>query len=119
MAYKLGLLLSMVLVMSVMLLGGDIICVSSIHSSLDALSLVVSRSIGREGAISDALKETIASHGADFTYDGPKVPCVGERIDFSLSKEYQSFVLSKETMKITVKRTAIVGYYMNEKGGVA
>ncbi len=113
MAYKLGLMLSIVFVMSVMLLGGDIIGISSIHSSLDALALVVARSIGKEGKVSSSTYQLVKSHGAKILYDTLKTPAVGEKLTFTLYKNYQTFVISKDPLKITVKRTVIVGYYMN------
>ena len=69
MAYKLGLMLSMVFLMAVMLLGGDIIAVSSIHSSLDALALVVSRNIGKEGCVSENTLFLVQEHQATLEYE--------------------------------------------------
>lgn len=113
MAYKLGLMLSLIFVMSVMLLGGDIVAISSLHSSLDALSLVVARSIGKEGRVSSSTYSLVKSHKANIQYNQASVPAVGEKMTFALYKYYNSFVLSKEKLKITVTRTVIVGYYMN------
>lgn len=115
MAYKLGLMLSMVFLMAAMLLGGDIIAVSSIHSSLDALALTVSRNIGREGYVSDSTLQIVEQHRANLVYEEHHAPAVGENFTFLLYKDYESFVLSKDPLRITVKRTAIVGYYM-ERG---
>lgn len=117
MAYKLGLMLSMVFLISVVLLGGDIIAVSSIHSSLDALSLVISRNIGKDGYVSSQSKTLVDDHGARLIYEENRVPAVGESLTFLLQKEYATMVLSKDPLMITVKRTAIVGYYrVNERG---
>lgn len=113
MAYKLGLMLSIVFVMSVMLLGGDIIGISSVHSSLDALSLVVARAIGKEGKVSSATFQLVRSYDAKIRFDSLKTPAVGEKLSFTLSQYYQTFVISKERLEITVRRTVIVGYYMD------
>ena len=113
MAYKLGLMLSIVFIMSVMLLGGDIIGISSVHSSLDALSLMVARAIGKEGRVSGSTYQLVRSYGAMIQYDDLKTPAVGEKFTFTLSQFYETFVLSRERLEITVKRTVIVGYYMN------
>ena len=113
MAYKLGLMLSIVFVMSVMLLGGDIIGISSVHSSLDALALVVARAIGKEGKVSSSTLRLIRSYDAKISYDNSsRTPAVGEKLTFSLSQYYQTLVMSKDRLKITVTRTVIVGYYM-------
>ena len=113
MAYKLGLMLSMVFVISVMLLGGDIICVSSIHSTLDSLALVIGRKIAMEGTVSPATKQLAKEHNAIFSCPNVKTPAIGENITFYLGRWYSSFVLSSKDMLITVKRSVIVGYYMN------
>ena len=113
MAYKLGLMLSMVFLMSVMLLGGDIIAVSSIHSSLDALALVVARGIGQEGYVSEATEALLEEHRVDLKYQESHFPALGETLTFTLARLYSSLVISKDAMVISVKRTAIVGYYMN------
>ncbi len=115
MAYKLGLMLSMVFLISVMLLGGDIIAVSSIHSSLDALSLVISRNIGKDGYVSSLSESLAKEHGAVLVYESGRVPAVGESLTFLLQKEYATMVLSKDPLVISVKRTAIVGYYRIEE----
>ena len=115
MAYKLGLMLSMVFLMAVMLLGGDIIAVSSIHSSLDARALVVSRNIGKEGCVSENTLFLVQEHQATLEYEELHFPAVGDNLTFLLYKDYESFVLSKNPLRISVKRTAIVGYYM-ERG---
>lgn len=113
MAYKLGLMLSIVFVMSVMLLGGDIIGISSVHSSLDALSLVVARAIGKEGKVSSATYTLVRSYNVRLRYDNLKTPAVGEKLTFTLTQYYETFVMSKKRLEISVKRTVIVGYYMD------
>ncbi len=113
MAYKLGLMLSMAFLMSVMLLGGDIIAVSSIHSSLDALALVVARRIGQEGYVSESTEALLEEHQVNLYCQESHFPALGESLTFTLTQLYSSLVISKETMVISVKRTAIVGYYMN------
>ncbi len=112
MAYKLGLMLSLVFVMSVMLLGGDIIGVSSIHSSLDALALIVARAIGKEGTISSNTYQTVKSHDAYISYNATASFALGETMTFTLYKYYTPMVLSKERLRITVRRSVIVGYYI-------
>ena len=113
MAYKLGLMPSLVFMMSVMLLGGDIIGISSTHSSLDALALVVARALAKEGVMSSKTYTLIKSHQASILYTSGVNYAVGETMTFTLYKYYKPMVLSKKRLKITVKRSVIVGYYMD------
>ena len=112
MAYKLGMLLSMVFVMSVMLLGGDMVCISSIYASLDAISLSVSRAISKEGTISQNTLNLVASHDAYLVKEGNQTPAMGETVTYFLCRDYTPLILSKEEMTISIRRSAIVGYYL-------
>ncbi len=111
MSYKLGLMLSFVFLMSVFLLGGDVVCVLAIHSELDALALTVARRLESDGTLTQATVDFVESRGAFVHLLGSGQPALGEPISFEVYRFYQSFVMSKETMAITVTRTAIVGYY--------
>ncbi|HAS56460.1 MAG TPA: hypothetical protein DEF61_03490 [Firmicutes bacterium] len=111
MGYKLGLLLSSVFMMMVLLFGGDLFCISSIHSSLDSLSLIVSYRIGIDGYISDKTKKLVSDAGVSLIAYSSNIPRLGDVLEYSLYKEYKPLILSKNTIDISVKRSAIVGYY--------
>ena len=115
MSYKLGLLLSISFMMAVLLLSGDLINVSIIKNSLNALGLTVSYRIAAEGHISSALLRLVDSYGASFTLeDGERQSMrIGDTVTYSLSKDYDPFVLKKGVMNITVRRSAVIGYYIN------
>lgn len=115
MSYKLGLLLSMVFLMSVLLLAGDLLNVAVIKNSLDALATVVSYRIAKEGQVSSDTRSLIESYGALFRLeDGERVAFrIGDTVTYYLQKEYQPFVLQKEMMNVTVRRSALIGYYTN------
>lgn len=111
MSYKMGLLLSLVFVMSVMLLGGDLVCLTSIHNQLDALSITVAHRFETDGALLESTKRFIEANQARIRVQNDYVPAIGEEVTFTLYRPYQSFVMSNEEMMISVTRTAVVGYY--------
>ncbi len=114
MSYKLGLLLSLTFMMAVILLAGDLLNLSTIQSGLDALGTVVGYRLSSEGTVSDATKELVSSYGATLTFEeGIRPPFrIGDTVTFYLARDYEAFVISKQTMRVAIKRSAVVGYYM-------
>ena len=111
MGYKLGLLLSSVFMMMVLLFGGDLFCITTIRSSLDSLSLIVSYRIGIDGYVSDKTKNLVKESGASLIVYSSNIPRLGDTLEYGLFKEYKPLVISKNTIDISIKRSAIVGYY--------
>ena len=113
MSYKLGLLLSLTFLMSVLLLFGDLVNVSIIKNSLHSLSLVVSYRLQKEYRITADLEKIIDSYGVTYTLetDGRSAFRIGETVTYTLMKEYTPFVMRRGTMHVTVRRSAVIGYY--------
>lgn len=105
-------MLSFVFLVSVFLLGGDVVCVLSIHSELDSLALTVARRLESDGTLSQNTIDFVESQGAQINLLTSGQPALGETVSFEIYRYYKSFVMSKEPMAITVTRTAIVGYYL-------
>ena len=110
MSYKLGMILSIAFMMAVLLLSGDLINVSIIKNSLNALGLTVSYRISSAGT-----EQLIHSYGATFKLeDGERTAFrIGDTVTFYLEKDYDPFVLQKQQMRISVRRSAVIGYYIN------
>lgn len=115
MSYKLGLMLSLVFLMSVFLMAGDMFCVSAIHNDLDSIALTVSYLVSRDGYVSDATRQFVEDSGADLTLPSES-PRIGDIYSFEVSKSYTPIIISREAIVITVKRTTVVGYYQNYSG---
>lgn len=101
--------------MAVLLLASDLMNVAIIKNSLDALSLTVSYRIALEGTISSGTKSLIESYGARYRLeDGEREAFrIGDTVTYFLEKDYQPFVLGKETRQVSVRRSAVIGYYKN------
>ena len=114
MSYKFGLLLSMFFLIQVFLFSGDLACIQSIHSQLDAVALTASYQISMQGAITDGIRSFVFQEcGADIYYVDQKEEgkAYGEAISFYVSKKYLPFIISSEAIVVTVRRTAVIGYF--------
>lgn len=114
MSYKLGLILSIAFLMSVLLLSSDLINVAIIKNSLDALSLTVSYRMAQEGRVSPGTRQLVESYGARLNIvDDREAFRIGDTVVYFLEKDYQPFVLGKTSRQISVRRSAVIGYYIN------
>ena len=114
MSYKFGLLLSMFFLVQVFLYSGDLACVQTMHSQLDAIAVTASSQISMQGAITPAIEDFVYQEtGARIYYVDAKQSnkAYGESLSFYVTKEYLPFVLSDEKIAITVRRTAVIGYF--------
>lgn len=114
MSYKFGLLLSMFFLIQVFLYSGDLACVQSIHSQLDAIALTASYQISIQGEINEAIEELVYREaGAKIYYvdEEQSHKSYGESISFYVSRDYLPFVLSDKAIAITVRRTAVICYF--------
>ena len=113
MSYKLGLLLSLAFLMSILLLGGDLLNVGIVKNALDALATTVGYRIAKDGRITAETDRLIASYEATLVLEKGSATTfrIGDTVVYYLTKDYDPFLLKKETMHIGVKRSTIVGYY--------
>ena len=111
MAYNVGLLLSAVYMMATLLLGGDVYCLIAVRNNLDAIALTVSYRISMEGRVSDSILQFVENEGACFEDLTHYVPPVGGTYVFEIYKEYTPIVISKQAMRVAVRRSTIVGFY--------
>ena len=111
MSYKLGLLLSLVYMISTLLVGGDIFCLIAIHNNLDAIALTVSYRIGIDGYVSEQTIDWIHNEGAEYYAVTETTPRIGDTFVFEIYKDYEPIIIKKSTMRIAVRRSTVVGFY--------
>ena len=114
MSYKFGLLLSMFFLIQVFLYSGDLACIQSIHSQLDAVALTAAYQISMQGLISDSIRDFVASEAkAEIYYvDASQAKKgYGDTVSFYVTRNYIPFVISNEAITITVRRSAVIGYF--------
>lgn len=112
MSYEMGMLLSFFFLTQVLLFSGDLAAVQSIHNLLDATALTAGHRISIEGEITEEIRSfCLEEAGAEISYVQPPTGKLGDYVVFQLMREYQPLVISNKPMAITVRRTAVVGYY--------
>ena len=113
MSYKIGLLLSMVFLMSVLLLIGDLTNLALLKNGLDSVALTISYRIAMDGYLSNDCVALAKKYSATVAYEEgePPNPRIGDTVRFYVSRQYASLILSKEPLTVAVHRTAVVGYY--------
>ena len=112
MSYKLGMILSMIFVLSFLLLGGDMMCLSAAYSELDATSITIGYVIAKSGRVDDEFLDLIEEkYNVTFLDVSPKNPSYGDVVDFIIYRNYHPIILSNDDIALKAKRTTVVGYY--------
>jgi len=112
MSYNLGLILSSIFVVIFLLLGGDMMCLSSAYSQLDSNSISIGYLIAKSGRI-DTEYLTYLEDLYKVTFDSisPTNAHQGDVVTFVIYKMYDPLIIAKTEMKLTASRTTVIGYY--------
>ncbi len=111
MSYKMGLLLSVVFLMSVFLFGADLLILNATYQTLDAIAMYVGNRVSYDGWLSPATKEYVVKQGATLTLESSSTPAVGETFTFAVQKTYTPIIMKKSPFNVRVVRSCIVGFY--------
>ena len=112
MSYKLGLILSMVITVMFFLLGGDMICLSSAYSDLDATSITVGYMIAKAARTDSEFISTLEDkYHIHFLTISPSNPVYGDVVDFVISRDYDPLILSNNLITLKASRSTVIGYY--------
>lgn len=98
--------------MAALLFTGDLAFVQAIHGELDAVALSAGYQISMNGKLTAEIKEFVLKEaGAEISVEEPYEGRLGESLNFVVSKTYQSLIISSEPLVISVRRSAVIGYY--------
>ncbi len=111
MGSKLALIISMGFIVMALAFSGDLIAIQVIHSQLDAISITVSRMISYSGTITSEIESFATKDGKTYIYSPNQAVKVGSAYEYYLYRYYDPLFISSETMRITVRRSAVVGYF--------
>ena len=112
MSYKLGLLLSMVMIVCFFLLGGDMLCLSSAFANLDSASVTIGYSIAKSGRVDDDFLDALEDkYKVTFLSVSPINPIKGDIVDFVVSRKYNPLIMSSSPITIKSSRSTVIGYY--------
>lgn len=112
MAYKTGFILSLIFLVQLFILLGDIVSIQMIYTNLDAVSVTAGYLISQSGKITKQVQDLVMNEaGATIESTGDESPLIGSLFTFKITREYKPLIIKKEAMAISVERSVVVGYF--------
>ena len=112
MGYKVGFILSLLLVVELFVLAGDVFTAQIIYTNLDAVSITAGNIISTKGEITEELKTYVRNEtGGEISAIGDETPLFGSVYTFRISREYKPMNGFTKQSEIAVVRSVIIGYY--------
>ena len=112
MGSNIGTLLSMVFVVLFFVFGVDIMSLQGVYTKLDQVAVTFGYVISKAGNINEnTINEYCEKYDVEFMCISSCNPKVGDIVDYRLSTYYVPLVISKDTMKVTIERSTVIGIY--------
>lgn len=111
MAYKTSFILSLIFVIQLLLLIGDLVMIQVTHARMDAIGLATSSLISRQGGINEDIEAFAQSQSTTLTCLSMCSPRLGDVLTFQLEKTIDPFVISQDLIQLRVVYHAVIGYY--------
>lgn len=112
MGYKIGFILSLLLVVELFILAGDIFSSQVIYTNLDAASITAGNIISSKGGITDEVRTFVRTNtGGEIMAVGDEAPLFGSIYTFKIFKSYQPMNFFNKVSEISVVRSVVIGYY--------
>ena len=112
MGYKVGFILSLILVVELFVLAGDILSAQIIYTNLDAVSVTAGNIISSKGEITDSLRAYVRNEtGGEISAVGDETPLFGSVYTYKISKEFNPMNKFTSKTEIAVIRSVVIGYY--------
>lgn len=112
MGYKFGFILSLLLVVELFILAGDLFSSQIIYTNLDAVSITAGNIISSKGGITDEVRNYVINNtGGEIIAVGDEAPLFGSIYTFKISKMFKPMNSFLGETEISVVRSVIIGYY--------
>ncbi len=112
MASKVGFILSLLLVIELFVLAGDVFTAQIIYTNLDAISVTAGEIISSKGEISNELKSYVREQtGGEISAVSNEAPMFGSVYTFKITKEFSPMNRFTSKTEIAVVRSVVIGYY--------
>ncbi len=112
MASKVGFILSLLLVIELFVLAGDVFTAQIIYTNLDAISVTAGEIISSKGEISNELKTYVREQtGGEISAVTNEAPMFGSVYTFKITKEFDPMNRFTSKTEIAVVRSVVIGYY--------
>ncbi len=117
MGSKMGFILSLLFLVQLFALLGDMLSVQIIYNNLDAVSVNAGYLISRYGKVTPIVTNYVSEEaGATVVAISEGTGRIGDVYKYKISKTYKPLIIKNEDMEIAVMRSIIIGYY-SQKGG--
>ena len=112
MASKIGFILSLLLVVELFILAGDVFTAQIIYTNLDAVSITAGNVISSKGEITNDLKNYVREQtGGEISAVGDEAPLFGSIYTFKITREFYPMNKFTSQTQISVVRSVVIGYY--------
>lgn len=112
MASKVGFILSLLFVIELFVLAGDVFTAQIIYTNLDAISVTAGEIISSKGEISNELKTYVREQtGGEISAVSNEAPMFGSVYTFKITKEFSPMNRFTSKTEIAVVRSVVIGYY--------
>ena len=112
MAYKLGFMLSLVFLVNLFVMAGDIFAIQVIYTNIDAVSVTVSNLISSNAQITQDVVNIVEKETGGYIVEvGENEKKIGTVFRYKIVKEYDPWFISSNIINVTVVRSVVIGYY--------
>lgn len=112
MGYKMGFILSLIFVVQLFVMVGDLMSIQFIYTNLDAISVTAGHIISQKGMITDEVIRLCENEGnAQIVQVGENTPMYGSIFEYKIYTSYEPYIIKNEPMEIYVIRSVVIGYY--------
>jgi hypothetical protein len=111
MGHKMSLILSLMFVMQLLLMTGDIAMMQVRQSQMLAFATTIGQRISLEGGLHTNLTTWASTFGYTLTCLNNCQPMFGDTLTYQLTQAYDPLIISNETLTIRIVRHAIIGLY--------
>ena len=111
MGYKIGFLLSLIFIVQLFVIAGDITSIQIIYTNLDAVSVTAGQAISKYGGITENVIRLVENEAnAHIEAITTETPSFGSIYEYRIYTSYNAYVISKEPMEISISRSVVIGY---------
>jgi hypothetical protein len=111
MGYKWSFLLSLIFVIQLLLMTGDIAIIQMKQTQLQAFATTIGQRISREGQFNETLVSWAATSGYELDCLANCQPQFGDTLTYRLQMVHAPIIISDQPMALTVIRHAVIGVY--------
>ena len=112
MGSKLGFILSLLFLVQLFAMVGDLMSIQFIYTNLDAVSVTAGYLISTKGQITNEVIELVKNEAnATIEQIGDSPALLGSTFEYRISKSYNAMIIDQKAIEIAVVRSVVIGYY--------